>query len=708
MSENRSNKQRYEDAYNEAMGVLSLFYEQAAVDYQFFVGDQWSPSEKSYLKSLNRDPTVFNYLRRFIKRVGGHQRKHRLATNIEPTETQDQYVAEIYDDLLKWNNKKERVYNKISQAFEKGALVTGWNLLHSYMDFSKDPINGQVKTARRGYNTFLIAPDFKELDLSDARYIITCDYMSKDAAKALLPSKAKEIDALVGGEYNKKFTFNNTERLRSDNIVAYVEFWERVSRERHLIMNNATGESSKWRGTKKELNQHVKDFPWITYITFYEPTVKQTIFIQDEEMYHGIDPYGSKERGLEFNEYPYTLVAGYFESDIDSYEWKMFGLARPLMWAQKEENKRKSQMFSILDSAPHGGYVVKNGAVSNIDTLYQSGITVITIDEAAQMTDLHELRPREIPQTTMLLSQQLKQDLVELGGGSEEFMGSADLGNSQVSGTLAKVRTSNTVESLQDLFDNLDSAQENVGMKHAMLMQIHFTPEHIKNITGKDVPDNFYDEDISLFDIMAAEGMLTDSNRNLAYIQSLQAKQQGVYIPDKFIREIMPIANKSRLEEIFQEEAQQQEQQQQKIVEQEEIAKRLANAETIHKLSLAEQQRKRGVADEALSRERISESKLNQARTIDTRMDASLKQIQMTKEIEAMDMDRMQSAIRFALEMYEDKRREELLADSASRDDVEVDGLQGLEELKITDDMRKKVEDPKPPIPQPQQPALRF
>jgi hypothetical protein len=690
MSGKKSNLERLEIAYNEALGEESAFIDEAYTDNQFFVGNQWTAQEKSYLKKFGREPVVFNYTRRFIKRVGGHQRKNRLATILEPTENQDTLVAEIYDDVSKWVHKRSRAYYKISDAFEKGALVSGWNLLHPYMDYSRDPINGEIKIARRAYNTFLIAPDMVNPDLSDARYLITCDYMSKDDAKRLLPKKAKQIDELSGGLKNTKFDFVGTNHLENDEVVSFIEFWERISVKAYMTMNNLTDDTRKWVGSKSDLDEHVKEFPWVSYITYYEPTVQQTIFVQDVEMSHQIDPFGSKERNIPFAEYPHVLVYGDFNPDVDRFELKFMGIARTLRDSQREENKRKSQMFSILDSAPNGGYIVKNGAVSNIDDLYQADISVITLEDAAQMTDLKEMRPRVIPESTMALSQQLKQDLVELGGGSEEFMGTADLGNSQISGTLAKVRASNTVETLQDIFDNLNFAQELLGGKLLKYVRINFTAAHIKRITGKDIPEGFFQEEVEKFDITVAEGMLTDTNRNLAYVQSLQAREIGINVPERFIIENMPIANRSELMKAYEEQQKTAEQQQQKLIEQEDMAKRLGNAEIVHKLSLAEQQRKRAVADEGLAIERISESKLNQAKTEGERIDAVLGQIQAIKEMQGMDLERMQSAVRFILEIYEGNRQEEIAQHNATRGEIENDEMQGLIEMNYTDELRNK------------------
>ena len=699
--EKKTNKERFEDAYLEALGETATFLEEAYTDYKFFVGDQWSTQEKSYLKKFNREAIVFNYTRRFVKRVGGHQRKNRLATVIEATETQDQYIAELYDDVSKWVHNKGRIYQKISDAFEKGALVPGWNLLHPYMDYSRDPINGEIKVARRGYNTFLLAPDFSELDLSDCRYVITSDYMSKDDAKGLLPKKAKAIDELQGGKVDNKFEFAGTNHLDGDDIVCYTEFWERKTRKRYMLLDNISGESKRWNGSKGDLEKHIMEFPWVSFIVYYEPTVQLTVFVQGEELYHGKDPYGSKERGIDFGEYPHVLVSGYFDPDIAEFEWKLQGLVRTLRDAQREENKRRSQMFTILDSAPYGGYKVKNGSVVNYDDLFQTGPgVVITLDEAAQMGDLEELRAREVPQSTMALSQQLKQDLVELAGGSEEFMGTAEIGNTQISGTLAKMRASNSVETLQDILDNLNYAQEGLGRKIVKLIKINFTKEFVERITGKEVPEEFFQEDVEKFDLLAAEGMLTDTNRNLAYVQALQARDRGIAIPDKFIISNMPIANKSELMQAYEEESQQQQEQQAKVLEMEDMQKRLANAEVIHKLSLAEQQRKRSIADEALAMERVSESKLNQSRVIDTRIDAVLKQIQATKEMQGLDLERVQNATRFILEMYENKRMEEEQQTFASKQMIEVDEEQGILEMSLTDDMRAKTS---PQQEQPQQ-----
>jgi len=88
--------------------------------------------------------------------------------------------------------------------------------------------------------------------------------------------------------------------------------------------------------------------------------------------------------------------------------------------------------------------------------------------------------------------------------------------------------------------------------------------------------------------------------------------------------------------------------------------------------------------------ERVSESKLNQSRVIDTRIDAVLKQIQATKEMQGLDLERVQNATRFILEMYENKRMEEEQQTFASKQMIEVDEEQGILEMSLTDDMRAK------------------
>jgi hypothetical protein len=330
---------------------------------------------------------------------------------------------------------------------------------------------------------------------------------------------------------------------------------------------------------------------------------------------------------------------------------------------QEALNKERSRMTDVVASQPNSGWIVREGAVKNRKDLYKTGQgIVIERSMDSQPGDVEKIRPAEIANTSPVMIEQLVKDIMEIPGGNEELLGVADSGNSEISGVLAKVRSANGLTTLQDLFDNLSRSQKLLGRKLIKLIQSNYTPEKVQRITGKQPTQEFYDQEFGKYDCVVKEGMLTDTQRQMAYVQALQARNVGIAIPDSFVIENMPIANKEELKEAYEQEAKAAQEQQAKIEEQEVLQRKLINAETIHKLSLAEQQRQRGVADLALARERLSESTENKANAV-------LDLVKAATEIHGMKQNQIIEAITFLRGLQasdEDKDRQDILSTSAA------------------------------------------
>lgn len=633
MSDEDVKKER-DDNYNDALACWSPYYNEAYTDIKFFVGDPWSDSDKSFLKDENRNAYVFNKIRRVVKQVVGHQRRNRLSSVCQPIEGSDEKTAEIFTDLLLWVMQSTEGYHQLSEAFE-GSVVSGMNLMSLWMDFREDPTNGDIRVGHEPYNSFLLDPYFTRLDLSDCRYIMRRRYVSPEEAKALLPDKVVDIDFLSPGKIDDKFTYMVYVRKNCDqDMLAYDEYWRRTHKEADLLIDNLTGESKTWKGSAAALKEFKNQFPWVKSKKIWVPSVELNIFVQNELMFSGEDPYG-------LGDYPFVPIVAMWEPQYDDYSYKLQGLIRSLRDPQEELNKRRSKGADILDSQVNSGWLITEGSVTNKADLYKTGQgVVIERAEGSLPTDVTKIQAPEIPQTLFSLIAELDKDIMEIAGVNEELLGVADTGNSEISGVLAKVRAANGLTTLQDLFDNLSLSQKLMGKKIIKMIQENWGPEKIERITAKQPTEEFYDKQFGKFDCVVKEAMLTDTQRQLAYAQALAARQVGIAVPDSFIIEMMPIANKEELKESFEAQAQQQAQQQQHAMEQEQMIRDMQKAQIIQGLSLAGERKARIQSDLALATERISESEQN-------RSQAALDRAKTISEIASMEDERIIRVLEF-------------------------------------------------------------
>ena len=618
--------------YEEAMQDWSVFIPEAYKDLSFYLGDQWSDSDKQYLRDSKRKAYVFNNIKRFVQQVTGYQRKNRLASICDPIEEKDQAVADINTDILLYIMQRCGGYNKLSDAFE-GACITGIDLMSVWIDYSVDRIDGDIKISREPFNQFILDTKFTQLDLSDCRYILRRRYLNNDECVALIPGKSSEIQEMKPtGIQDGKFTYMPASRKGIESgLFRYDEYWKRVTRKKKLLIDGMTGESVIWNGTNAALKQYLSDYPFVEAQDITVNGVNLCITIDDVVMYDDIEPTG-------IDNYPFALVLAYHYPQYDKYDYSIQGIVRQLRDSQEECNRMMSKASDIIHSQVNSGWLVTEGSVTNPEDLYKSGQgVVIERKRTSQPSDVTKIMPAELSQAIPAMIEMLQRNILELGGGNQELLGVAEGGNTEVSGILAKQRSANALVTLQMLFDNLSLSQKILSEICIRIAQ-KWSPAKIQRITGKHVPEGYNDVDMSKYDVVVKETLLTDTQRNIHYLQLIEAKKAGIPIPDSAMLKALPITNKTELLQEFQQEQEFAKQQQVKINAQEELQFKIANAKIIADLSLATERRARAEADIGLLKSRTSESIQNIA-------DAQLTQAKTITEIQGAEQSQLKEAI---------------------------------------------------------------
>lgn len=648
------------ESYERAYQLWNTFYAEAYKDLSYYLGNQWSLEELSYLNNQRRSSFTYNKIRRLINLVQGYQRKNRLASVIQPIENASEDTAEMLSDTMQFVMQYADGYEAISDAF-KGALTTGVSFLSPWIDYREDPINGDIRFHRDDWNAVIMDPFFTKKDLSDCSFVARRKFLSRTEVISLLPDKKDVIEALPWGSRDDKFTYMPYARQWGmQKLLNYTEYWRTRWDTKEVLVDMVTGETKVWDGDKKRLKLFRETFPQIQVVRKPVKSVELGIIVEGELLYYGKDPFG-------LNDYPFVPFMAIFEPSYDLYTWKIQSLVRIVRDPQTELNKRRSKMVDIIDNQLNSGWIAKTNSVSNPTSLYKSGQgQVIFLKPEAQMTDIQRLDAANIPASMFQLEQEFEKDIMEIAGVNSELFGMAENDKIETAGILSKMRQSAGLVNLQDLFDGLRESQKLLGRKVLKLIQLNYGPEKIQLITKKRPTDEFYSKAFAKYDVVVEEGLLTDTQQQAEFIQRSALRAMGVNITDAELIESSSLHDKKQIRERMQGEAQQAQQMQQMqtqmAMQQQAVLTNAADSKAMSDRSLAHEREAKIQLDQALNAERI-------ARAEEDKTAGVLNLIKAFKELDGIDINNLRSKLMLLREIegQQEVRAEEKAAESAQK-----------------------------------------
>lgn len=629
---------RMEAFYSEAITINQSFWGEADTDVRFEMGDQslWNDLYGN-LPANRRRQFSFNRIRRVVNMISGHQRRNRKSTIVQPIENADADTADQFTKIIMWINQQEGVLETISDAF-RGSLVTGMNLLHVWVDYRSDPISGNLRVDNCSYNSFLIDPYFRKTDLSDCNGLWKRTYITKREALSLLPEHTEEIIGLMPAQQNRdgKFQFlPESYAYAQRNLMTYDEFYYRDFRTQKCLCDTQTGEVLEWRSQDEDrLKLFLQTYPQVTLIEQEIPTVKLAIVLQGKVMYHDVNPTGS-------DSYPFVPVLAYYTPESPYFPYRVQGVVRGLRDAQYLYNRRRVIELDILESQISSGFKYKENALVNPEDIFMSGQGKgLALKQEAQMTDVEQIMPPQVPPSMIQLSELLAKEVEQISGVSEELLGSAV---DDKAGILSMLRQGAGLTTLQGLFDNLDHAQKLLGKIMLDIIQANFAPGKVKKIlSGKEPTPQFYNKAFGKYDCAIEEGLNTTTQKQMQFAQMLHLREVGVPIPDENILEACTLQNKKEVIAAIQnaQKAQQEMRQQQ---EQAALREQLANIQLVQA---------RATADQGLGLERLSRIQENKALAVERRAAAAkdedaalLNLVKALKEVEGIDIANLEKLL---------------------------------------------------------------
>lgn len=553
--------------------------------------------------------------------VTGYQRQHRKQINYLPTENADPQTTDQYTKLMTHVCNKGDIHEQFSRACEQAA-ITGMVLLQPYLDYSgSDPAQGEVRLKVWEYNSFLVDPYFRSMDMSDAQFVWTQEYISKKEAEDRFPGKIDQIAPMAGTpqRYGSFYFLPENYNMARNDLMVLSYVWYKWRRKRKKLYSKKMNQFFDFSQESTETEMLLYNIPDLELVEIEVPTWKLATVLNDQLMYQGDNPLG-------FDTCPFIPVVWNYEPHINYYDLRARGLVRTMRDSNYLLNRRIIINHDISEATINAGWIRKIGAVGNEDNLKKSGQGWdIIINEGFELTDVQKIQPSAVPESDMALADQLQQLIFSTSGVNLESWSAQD--SPQASSLTVMLKQAANLMVLQKYFDQWDVALKLLGKKLLDIVLNKWTAEKVRLLLGEEPTALFYSRIFAEYQVVVEEGLLTPTQKYQEYQQWLELNSQlGGIIPPSELAKRAPVQGKKELEEILmgiqqqQQAAQQETMNLQHAVEDAKLKELYTKA--MNNLASARERHSRSDSNVGLFEERLAEVNKNNALSVEAKMKA--------------------------------------------------------------------------------------
>lgn len=580
------------DRYQANLTPWQLFFWEQQIDRKVYLGDQRYLNLYSGL-SYEHQKFVFNASMPVVNMVCGRQRQHRKATQIEPVHGASDRTASQATKAIQGAYYLDDTYNTISCCFKEAAGITGLSLMHSWIDYTHDPICGDLKTECYSADMIMMDAYWRNMDLSDCQFIRTRKYLHKNRVKQLLPGREHDIDMLNDNAYyDTKFTFMPQQyNIRRKGWLAYDEYWYQDERMGTFVVDPQTYESTEVDLSTDELAYLKSIYPEIVIVKQKVPTVHLAIIVNNTCFYDGPNP-------LQIDQYPFTPFVGYHDLSNNNYAFRYQGVIRNIRDSQYLLNYRKQLEMDLL-AAQFSGVDVEEDALIDDEDAFKVGPGKVRFFKKGRLNAVADKPGANINPANFQVTELLKQDIQSNAGVTPELLGQTE--DNDV-GITEKLRQDAGLTTLQELFDNLDLSQRNAGRLHWALIQKNYTEGKIRRMIQEQPTNEFRDRSFQKYDAVITQAPLTSTTKQLAFLQKYTLWKDGLPIPVDQLLADVTIQDKDKMVEAIQQQQQAEQQQ----------AQQMAELQMQNQAIVNESLQSKAQSDRALAAERIQRGELEQ------------------------------------------------------------------------------------------------
>lgn len=609
--------------YQQNLSAWQLYFWEQLIDRKVYLGDQKYLNLYSGL-SYDHQKFVFNASMPVVNMVCGRQRQHRKGTQLIPVHGSSSRTASQGTKVLQSAYSNDDTYNKFSSCFKEAAGITGLSLLHSWIDYRKDPICGDLRTECFSADMIMMDAFWREMDLSDCQFIRTRKYLHKQQVKQMLPGREHDVDLLNDQAYfDTKFTFMPQQyNIRRKDFLAYDEYWYLADRMGTFVVDPSTYESTEVSLTKEEMQRIKYQYPNVVIVHEKVPTVHLAIIVNNTCFYDGPNPLG-------IDMYPFTPFVGYHDLANNNYAFRYQGVIRNIRDSQYLLNYRTQLEMDLL-AAQFSGVDVEEDALIDDQDAFKVGPGKVRFFKKGRLGAVNDKPGANINPANFAVTERLKNNIQADAGVTPELLGQAE--DSDV-GITEQLRQGAALTTLQELFDNMDLSQRNAGRLHWAIIQKNYTLGKITKMI-QEVPTNeFRDKSFQKYDAVVANAPLTDTTRQLAFRQRYFMWKDGFPIPPDQVMQDLDIQDKDKLMESIQQQQQAQQQQEQQMaqlqMENQKIVNESLQSKAMSDRSLASEREQKGRLEQIEVLTKFNESEHMKSLTL-------LDKAKAAKEIESM------------------------------------------------------------------------
>lgn len=446
----------------EAEGGWVNWLERAKTAYNFIKGGkhQWDSADLKLLTDAKKPALTFNKIKPIIRTLSGWQRQNRYDQRVLARRDGVELLAQVYTELLKYFYDMSRADWEISHNYVDG-VVTGKGWISLDIDYTRDPLNGDLLLKRENPLMILEDPTSQRYDLSDARYIIRQYWMAKEQIEREFPeSKGDLVPGLTAISALEKQTSEETNIEEARYLVQ--EYYWREYEQKKLLINMKTLEVSDVSAEEEErvakIIKSVKDeagVPILRLARRVMPILNLSTRVGDVILQDIKDPFD----GI----FSFPLIR--FCSDwINGY---VKGEVEDLIDPQKEENKRRSQALHILNTSPSSGIIYTDGAFSPEEERKlkmvgtTSGLALKANEGFGLGKGIWRIEPARLSEGHITLAKLSEDDLKKISGVNSDLLGYAP--EKQESGIAMRYRKEAGLLTIESVLDNFNYSQRILG-----------------------------------------------------------------------------------------------------------------------------------------------------------------------------------------------------------------------------------------------------
>lgn len=543
--------------YSKYQPIEQSRWNEANIDTMFYAGSQnLSARTYNFAPGWSQDSYYFNIVQQPVNMVTGYERQHRKGFMYQASEGGDNETTDQYTRLITHACNVGSIHQQKSKAKELAA-ISGLVMAQPYLDYTdRDAAQGTLKLKIWEYNSFIVDPFARSPDFSDAQFVWFQEYVSKHEAEARFGQRAKNVGPLAGNSQGMGtfyFLPENYNMARNDlRVLSYVWYkWRGKKKRLYSRSRNQFFDFGKEANTEMILY----NIPDLELVTIDAPVWKLATVLNEQLMYLGENPLGD----IGFPAVPYFWN---YDPHINDYRLRTRSLIYPMRSPQVLFNYKVITNNDIAAAVINSGWKRKVGAVANEDNLKktQAGWDVLINDEY-EMSDVEKIMPTAIPESDILLADQMKNLMYETCGVQlENWSGQQD---KQISSLTMMLKQAANLMVFQKFFDQWDYSDQVLGDKLLKIALNNWNEAKVALYLGSEPTPFFFSKIFSNYQTIVEEADLTPTQQNLQAQQMMDintAFGREVFSPSQIVPKLN-ITGKGELIPILQQQEQQMQEQ---------------------------------------------------------------------------------------------------------------------------------------------------